>query len=149
MPTLAENRDARRRYHILETLEAGIALTGHEVKSARLGTVSLKGSFVVSHGKAPTLVNAHIGSFQPKNAPAGYDPRRSRTLLLTRAEIERLLGKRAGQGLTLVPLRMYTRYRRLKLEIGLARSKTKADQREAIKSREAEREIRRVLRAKQ
>lgn len=146
--TIAENRDARRRYQILETLEAGLALTGHEVKSARLGTVSLKGAFVVFRGERPTLVNAHIGSFQPKNAPKDYDPRRSRPLLLQRREIERLVGKRGGEALTLVPLRLYTRGRRVKVEIGLARSKTKADQREAIKSREATRDIRRALRGK-
>ena len=75
---LALNRDARRRYQILDTLEAGLVLTGHEVKSARLGTVSLKGSFVVFRGERPMLVNAHIGSFQPKNAPTSYDPRACR-----------------------------------------------------------------------
>lgn len=146
--TLAENRDAQRRYHILETFEAGIALTGHEVKSARLGTVSLKGAFVVFQGERPVLVNAHIGSFQPKNAPKAYDPRRSRALLLKRREIQRLLGKRAGEGLTLVPIRLYAQARRIKIEVGLARSKTKADQREVIKAREAQREIRCVLRGK-
>lgn len=148
MGTLAENRDARRRYHILEILEAGLALTGHETKSARSGNVSLKGSFVVFRETSPVLVNAHIGSFQPKNAPKGYDPLRTRPILLTKQEIQRLLGKRASEGLTLVPLRLYTKARRLKLEVGLARSKTKADQREAIKAREAERDIRRVLRGK-
>jgi SsrA-binding protein len=146
--TLAENREARRRYHILETIEAGLALTGHEAKSARRGAVSLKGSFVVLRGEQPVLINAHIGSFQPKNAPPGYDPRRARPLLLHTKEIERLLGKRAGEGLTLVPLRLYTHGVRIKVEVGLARSKTKADQRSAIKAREVEREIRRVLRAK-
>lgn len=145
---LAENRDAHHRYHILETFEAGLVLTGHEAKSARRGTVSLKGSFVVLRGEEPVLVNAHIGSFQPKNAPPSYDPRRTRQLLLQKAEIQRLLGKRAGQGLTLVPLRLYTRRGRLKMEVGLARSKTKKDQREVMKAREAEREIRRALRGK-
>lgn len=148
MSVIAENRDAHRRYAILEKFEAGIVLTGHEAKSARLGTVSLKGAFVVIHGEEPTLVNAHIGSFQPKNAPRAYDPSRARTLLLQRKEIIRLLGKRTGEGLTLVPLRLYTRRGRLKLEVGLARSKTKADQREAMKAREAERDIRRALRGK-
>lgn len=146
--SLAENRDARRRYHILETLEAGVVLSGHEVKSARLGNVSLKGAFVVFHDEAPTLVNTHIGSFQPKNAPSGYDPRRARKLLFKRKEIQRLFGKRSGEGLTLVPLRLYTRSRRVKLEVGLARSKTKADQRDTIKKREAEQEIRRAIRGK-
>lgn len=145
---LAENRDARRRYHILETLEAGISLTGHEAKSARRGTVSLRGSFVVLRGEQPVLINAHIGSFQPKNAPKGYDPTRARPLLLRKKEIQRLLGKRAGERLTAVPLRLYTRAGRIKVEIGLARSKSKADEREAIKSRETEREIRRAIRGK-
>lgn len=94
------------------------------------------------------LINAHIGSFQPKNAPKGYDPTRTRSLLFRKKEIRRLLGKRAAEGLTLIPLRFYTRAGRIKIEVGLARSKSKADEREAIKSREAEREIRRVMRAK-
>lgn len=148
MESIAVNKDARRRYHILDTLEAGIVLSGHEVKSARRGTVSLKGAFVVMKGSEPTLLNAHIGSFQPRNAPAGYDPVRPRKLLLHAAEIKRLLGKRAGEGLTLVPLRLYTSRARVKVQIGIARSKSKADQREAIKARQAQREIRRALRPK-
>lgn len=146
--TKAENRDARRRYQILETLEAGIVLSGHEAKSARLGTVSLKGAFVVFHDEEPTLVNAYIGSFQPKNTPKGYDPRRARRLLLRWNEVSRLIGRRSGEGLTLVPLRLYTRGSRIKIEVGVARSKTKADEREAIKKREAGRDIRRAMRRK-
>lgn len=149
MGVIAEHKDARRKYHILDSMEAGLALTGHEAKSARRGTVSLKGSFVVMKGEEPYLVNAHIGSFQPKNAPSGYEPTRSRKLLLHRQEIKRILGKRAGEGLTMVPLRLYTSRGRLKVEVGIARSKTKADQREAIKKREAQREIRRAMRAKE
>lgn len=148
MSVLAENRDARRRYHILETLEAGLVLTGHETKSARIGNVSLKGAFVVFRGGSPVLVNAHIGSFQPKNAPKEYDPLRTRPLLLQKQEIQRLLGKRAAEGLTLVPLRLYARRQKIKIEVALARSKTTADQRESLKAREAEREIRRAQRGK-
>lgn len=148
MSTLAENKDARRRYAILDTLEAGIALTGHETKSARKGAVSLKGAFVVMKGERPMLVNAHIGSFQPRNAPAGYDPTRPRPLLLQRQELKRILGKRAGEGLTFVPLRLYTSRARIKVEVGIARSKTQRDQRESIKKREAQRDIRRALRGK-
>lgn len=149
MPILAENKDARRRYAILDTIEAGIVLTGHETKSARKGTVSLKGSFVVMHNETPTLVNAHIGSFQTKNAPSGYDPTRPRTLLLQRQEIKRLLGKRAGEGLTFVPLQIYTDRRHIKVAIGIARSKSKRDERQALKTRAAQREIRRALRGKE
>lgn len=148
MPTIAENPAARRNYHILETIEAGVVLSGHEAKSARRGTVSLRGAFVVVKGTETYLVNAHIGSFQPKNAPAGYDPTRSRKLLLHGREVKRLLGKRAGEGLTLVPLSLYTSRGRLKVAVGIARSKSKADQREALKKREADREIRRAMRRK-
>jgi SsrA-binding protein len=148
MRSIAENRDAQRKYHILETLEAGIVLSGHEVKSARRGAVSLRGAFVVLKGDEPYLVNAHIGSFQPKNAPADYEPTQSRKLLLHAREIKRILGKRAGEGLTLVPLRLYTSRGKLKVAVGIARSKSKADQRETLKKKDAEREMRRALRGK-
>jgi len=149
MAILAENKDARRKYAVEETLEAGIALTGHEVKSAKKGNVSLKGSFVTMKGNEPYLVNTHIGSFQPGNAPQGYDPTRPRRLLLKKLEIKRILGKRAGQGLTMVPLKLYTTRSLLKVEVGIARSKSKKDEREDIKKREAKREIDRALRAKE
>lgn len=148
MPSIAINRDARRKYHVQETLEAGIALTGHEAKSARTGNVSLRGSFAVLRKEEPYLINAHIGSFQPQNAPKGYDPTRPRKLLLTKDEIRKIIGKRSGEGLTMIPLKLYTHRGRLKVEIGIARSKLKKDRREDIKRRDAEREIRRVLRGK-
>lgn len=94
------------------------------------------------------LTNAHIGSFQPKNAPRNYDARRARALLLKKEELKRLLGKRTGEGLTLVPLCLYSAHGRVKVEVGLARSKTKADQREVLKAREAEKDIRRAMRGK-
>lgn len=149
MAILAENKDARRRYAILDTIEAGIVLSGHETKSARKGTVSLKGSYVVMHGETPMLVNAHIGSFQPKNAPTAYDPTRPRTLLLQRQEIKRLLGKRAGEGLTFVPLQVYTSRALIKVSVGIARSKSKRDERQELKARAAQREIRRAMRGKE
>ncbi len=149
MSTITENKDARHKYLILETFEAGIVLTGHETKSARTGNVSFKGSFVVLKGEEPYLVNVHIGSFQPGNAPAGYDPTRSRKLLLHAAEVKKILGKNAAQGLTMVPLRLYTSRGKLKVEVGVARSKTKKDERETLKKREANREIERAMRGKE
>lgn len=149
MPALAENKDARHKYLILETFEAGIVLTGHEAKSARTGNVSFKGAFVTLKGEEPYLVNVHIGSFQPSNAPAGYDPTRSRKLLMHSTEIKKILGKNAAQGLTMIPLKLYTSRGRLKVEIGIARSKSKKDERETLKKREAKREINRAMRGKE
>lgn len=148
MSSLSENKDARHKYLILETIEAGLILTGHETKSARRGTVSLKGSYVVMKGEEPFLVNAHIGSFQPGNAPDGYDPLRSRKLLMQKKEINRLLGIKASEGVTLIPLKIYASRGKIKAEIGVARSKSKKDKREDLKKKDANREIARALRAK-
>ncbi len=149
MPHIADNKDAFHRYEILEKFEAGISLTGHETKSAKRGGVSLKGAFVTLNDEVPYLTNAHIGSFQPQNAPAGYDPLRPRRLLVHKAEARRILGKRASEGLTMVPLSMYTKKSIIKIEVGIARTKSKKDKRETMKKREADREIRRVLRGKE
>ena len=125
-----------------------MVLTGHEVKSAKKGNVSLKGSFVTLKGEEPYLTNVHIGSFQPGNAPKDYNPTRPRRILLKKTEIKKILGKRAGQGLTMVPLKLYTTRGLLKVEVGIARTKSKQDKREDIKKREAKREIDRALRGK-
>ena len=149
MPNITENKDAHHKYNIFETLEAGIVLTGHEAKSARRGTVSLKGSYVVLKGEEPYLVNAHIGSFQPSNAPEGYDPLRSRKILMHSEEIKKIIGKNKGQALTMVPLRLYSSRGVMKVEIGLARAKSNKDKRDTIKKREANREIARAMRSKE
>jgi len=148
MTTIAENKEAHHKYLIEETLEAGIVLTGHETKSARKGTVSLKGAYAILKGEEVYLVNAHIGSFQPGNAPDGYDPTRSRKLLLHSAEIKKIIGKNKAQGLTIVPLKFYASRGKIKVQIGIARTKSKKDKREDMKKREANREIARALRAK-
>jgi SsrA-binding protein len=145
MKILAENKRARFDYQILETFEAGIVLTGQEVKSIRGGKASLKGSFVVFKGNEPYLINANIPAYQPKNAPPDYDPERARKLLLKKREVSYLLGKSKQKGLTLIPLKLYTKAGKIKLELGVARGKKKIDKREEIKKREIEREIKREL----
>lgn len=136
MIDLATNRRARFDYDILETYEAGLALLGHEVKSARAGRVNLAGAFVIIRGGEAWLVNATIAPYQPANAPSGYDPARPRRLLLHRAELKSLTGSGAEKGLTFVPLRVYAKGPRIKLEFGRARRRKHYDKRERIRERE-------------
>ena len=145
MAVFAENRKAHFNYTIQETFQAGLVLQGQEVKSVRLGRISLAGSYVVVQGEELFLRGATISPYQPANASAGYNPERDRKLLLHKEEIRYLLGKSKEEGLTLVPLRVYTDKRTIKLEFGLARGKKKEDKREVLKKREAKREIERAL----
>ena len=146
MSELASNRKAGFDYEILETYEAGIQLAGHEVKSIRAGRVTIAGSFVIIRGEEAFLVGASISPYQVANTPSGYDPERTRKLLLHRKEIKELIGKTAQKGLTLVPLRIYTKNSRIKLAFALARRKKKYDKRETIRKREDERKINLALR---
>ncbi|MDO8516012.1 MAG: SsrA-binding protein SmpB [bacterium] len=139
---VAENRRARFDYEILETLEAGISLQGHEVKSVKGGRMNLSGSYGVIQEGELWLLNADVPAYQPKNAPEGYDPHRLRRLLIHRKEINALIGRLNEKGLTLVPLKAYLKKGLIKIELGLARSKKKGDKREGLKKRAAEREIR-------
>ncbi len=148
MPELAFNRKALFDYEILEKFEAGLVLTGHEVKSAKKGHLTLQGSYVVIRGEEAWLLNASIASFQPKNAPSDYEPLRTRKLLLHKHEIKSLIGQTKQKGLTLVSLRVYTKKAKVKLEFALARGKHKADKREKIIKRETKRDIDRALREK-
>ncbi len=141
MKVFSENKKATFNYQILEKFESGLILNGQEVKSIRLGRMSLDGSYVVLNGLEPNLIGSKVPAYQPKNAPAGYDPERSRKLLLKRAEIEYLIGKTHQKGLTLVPLRVYSNYAKIKLEFGLAKGKKKYDKREDLKKRETHREM--------
>lgn len=145
MNELAINRKARFDYDILETYEAGVELKGFEVKAVKTGHINLTGSFAVFKNNQIWLLNATIPPYQPKNTPADYEPNRTRRLLLKKSEIKELIGKTSQKGLTLVPLRMYNKYGRIKILLGLARHKKKADKRESIKKREAEREVKRTL----
>lgn len=145
MPHYAENRKARFNYEILEKYEAGIELLGAEVKSIRNGQMSLEGAFVIIRGGEAFLINANIPPYQPKNSPKGYDPLRNRKLLLTKKEIAELAGSEKNKSLTIVPISVYNKNRKIKVEIALVKGKKKFDKRETIKKRDTEREIRRTL----
>ena len=145
MKNIAVNKPAQRDYEVLETFEAGIALVGSEVKSAREGRVSLKESFAETRNGEIFLVKCHISPYEPANI-FNHDPLRDRRLLLHRREIKRLAGKTQERGLTLVPTRVYIGDKgRIKLELALARGKREHEKREAIKKRDTDREIRAAL----
>ena len=148
MKLLAENKKAYWNYEILEKFEAGISLLGQEVKSIKTGRINLAGSYVVLREKEVYLIGANIPPYQPKNAPADYVPERSRKLLLRKSEIKHLIGKTKEKGLTLIPLKVYTKRGKIKLEFGIAKGRRKIDKRNLIKKREAEREMRRALKDK-
>jgi SsrA-binding protein len=141
---VATNRQARFRYELLDTWEAGIALQGSEVKSVRDGKVTLKDSYALVKDGEVWLHNMHIAPYQPA-AREGHDPERPRKLLMHKREIERLIGKTHEKGLTLVPTRMYFSGPRAKIELALARGKEQRDKREAIRAREQRREMEREL----
>ena len=144
---VAVNRRARHDYFIEESVEAGVVLTGSEVKSLRAGKAQLKDSYGrITRGEV-FLFNAHISEYTPASR-FGHDPRRTRKLLLHRKEIERLIGKVKEKGLTLVPLRIYFRHGRAKVELGLGRGKKTYDKRESIKERETKREVERAIRGR-
>jgi SsrA-binding protein len=141
---IASNRQASYRYHLLERWEAGIALQGTEVKSLREGAVQLKDAYATLREGEVWLHNMHIAPYTPA-ARDNHDPERPRKLLLHRREIERLIGKTAEKGLTLVPTRLYFKGPNAKVEIALARGKELHDKRRDIKAREQRREIERAL----
>ena len=135
------NKKAYFDYEIIETCEAGLELLGFEVKAIRSGKISLAGSHVVIRGGEAYLLNADIPPYQPGNTPTEYDSKRTRKLLLKKSEIAELLGKTEKTGLTLVPLKLYNKHNRLKLEIGLVRHKKKHDKRASLKKKDIEREV--------
>ena len=136
------NRRARHDYQILETFEAGIILTGPEVKSVRAGQASLAEAHCIVRGHKVLLVGCHIHPYKPAAMNNPADPRRTRELLLHKAEIRRLIGKLHEKGLTLVPLKLYFNERGLaKLQLALARGKKLHDKRQAIKERDIKRHL--------
>lgn len=141
MKILSENKKAYFNYQILEKYEAGLVLQGQEVKSIKGGKINLLGSYVAFRQGAPCLVGAKIPAYQPKNAPEDYNPERARKLLLNKSEINYLLGKSRERGISLVPLKVYEKGGRVKLEFGLAKGKKKFDKREKIKKKDIEKEI--------
>lgn len=145
LKVICSNRKARFLYEILETVEAGVALLGPEVKSLREGRASLGEAYGRIRGREIFLVGLHISPYEQAGR-ANPDPLRERKLLLHRSEIARLAGKVRERGFTLVPLRMYFRDGRAKVELALARGKRAYDKRETIRRREEDRSVRRVLR---
>src|SRR3989344_6850963 len=137
------NKRAYFDHEILETYEAGIELFGFEVKAIRKGSISLRASFVTIRNGQLWLTNTVISPYQPQNTPAGYDSTRTRRLLLHKKEIAHLIGKLKEKKLTIVPLRVYNKHRKIKVEIGVARGKKQHDKREVIKKRDVEREMQR------
>ena len=138
------NRRARRNYTIVDTYEAGLALLGSEVKSLRAGRMELKDSYALIEDGEAFLVGAHISPYDFAR-DGGHDPERKRKLLLHKNEINRLAGTLAEKGLTLVPLQVYFKDGKAKVELGLAKGKTTYDKRETIRRRDMEREIERDL----
>ncbi len=142
--SLATNKQALFDYEILEKLRAGLVLTGQEVKSIRGGHVSLKGAYVTFHGKNAFLTNAHVSAFKQAGPLPTYDPTHSRQLLLKRKEISYLKSKAAEQGLTIVPLSVYTERHLIKVEIAVARGRHQHDKRSLLKERDVKKEIERA-----
>jgi len=143
--TLATNRRARHEYEILETFEAGIALRGTEVKSLRESQLTFKDAYATIRNDEAWLVGCHISPYS-HGTDANHDPDRDRKLLLHRSELKRLTGKVAERGLTLIPLRLYLKRGRVKLEVGLARGRKLHDKRSALREREVRREMDRAAR---
>jgi len=142
---LIKNKKVSFNYEITEKFEAGIQLAGFEVKSLKAGQGSLEGAYVIIRGGEAFLTGANIPAFQPANAPKDYDPTHPRKLLLNKKELVRLADAEGQKGLTVVPISVYNKSNKVKLEIGIARGKKKFDKRETIKKRDTERDVRRTL----
>src|SRR5258706_6173080 len=146
--TVADNRKARHDYFIEEPYEAGLALTGSEIKSVRGGRLNLRGGYARIVGGEAWLHDVHISPYEQSGTYFNHEPTRPRKLLLHRREINRIAGQVERQGFTLVPLRVYFKGRRAKIELGLARGKKLYDKREDIARREANRDIERAIKAR-
>jgi SsrA-binding protein len=144
---LAENRKAFHDYHLLETFEAGMVLLGTEVKSIREGRINLRDSYARVEDGEVFVYNVHISPYSHRGY-AEHEPLRRRKLLLHQSEIRKLVGKTVERGMTLVPVRMYFKNRRVKMAIALAKGKKEYDKRETIKRREADRETRAAIKAR-
>jgi len=145
MTVLIKNKKARFNYEVTETFEAGMELFGFEVKSLRGGQGSLEGAHVIVRGGEAFLVGVTIPPYQPANTPKDYDPERNRRLLLSKKEIARLSLFEKQKGLTIVPVSVYSKRAKIKVEIGVAKGKKKYDKRETIKKKDTERDLKRSL----
>ena len=144
MDQLAENRRARFDYEVSETIEAGIELLGHEVKSVRAGQMNIAGSHALLRGNEAWLLNATIPPYQPLNTPSDYDSKRTRRLLLKKDEIKSLIGK-VKEKYSLIPLSVYSKNNRIKIALGVGKPRKKHDKRELLKKRAIEGEMRRDM----
>ena len=145
MSVIASNDRSKFDYEILDTYEAGLVLTGQEVKSAKTGHMKLRGAHVTFHNSEAFLLNAHIAKY-PKAGPLpGYDPEQSRKLLLRKPELAKLRGKLEEKGFTIIPLRAYMKNGRIKVEIGIGRGRKEYEKREVIKKRDTDRQIRAAM----
>lgn len=142
---VTDNRKARFLYEILETYEAGIQLTGTEVKSIREGKVNVQDGYALIRNGEAWLINVHISPYTTSSQYFNHDPRRTRKLLLHRQEIRKLIGKVEQQGLTLVPLKLYLKRGLVKVSLGLAKGKKLHDKREDLKRRQDQRDIQRAM----
>ncbi len=145
MPTLVDYRKAHFNYEILEKFEAGIELSGFEVKSLKKGQGSLDGAYVIVRGGEAYVMNMFVPPYQENNTPKDYEARRNRRLLLNRKEIAHLASVEEGKGLTIVPISVYNKGPLVKISVAVVRGKKKFDKRESIKKRESNREISRAL----
>ena len=143
--SLLQNKKVSFDYEILEKIEAGIELLGMEVKSVRAGRGSLLGSRVIVRGEEAYVVGFSIPPYQANNTPKDYDSERNKKILLTKKEILRLAGVEKEKGLTIVPLSVYNKGRKLKMEIAIVRGKKKFDKRETLKKKDSERDVARTL----
>jgi len=149
MTQFAYNKKAKFDYETLDTFEAGLVLSGQEVKAIRAGQASLNGAYVtISRDGQLYLLNASIAPYKMAGPLPDYDPNRSRKVLLHKKEINFLRGKLEQSGLTLVPISLYNKHNKIKLEITLAKGKKKVDKRRTIKERDEKRQINRILRQK-
>lgn len=148
VPTYINNSKAHFNYEILDTYEAGIELLGSEVKSIRQKHGRIEGAHVLVRGGEVFLINMDLPPYQMNNTGPEYSPTRTRKLLLTKKEIEALTDTANTKGLTLVPLSLYTKGRKIKVKFAVARGKKKFDKRETIKKRDTDREIRRELKVR-
>lgn len=144
MKVFSVNKRAEFDYEILETIEAGIVLSGHEAKSIKSGRVNLSGTHAIIRNGVAELIGMSVPSFQPTNAPESHDSERTRSLLLKKKEILEL-GNKLKSGLTLIPIKLYNKNGFLKISLGLGKGRKKHDKREVIKKRESDREIRKFI----
>jgi SsrA-binding protein len=148
MADLISHKKARLEYEILEEFEAGLELLGFEVKALRKGQGKLEGAHIIIRGGEAFVVGMSIPPYQMKNTPDTYDPERTRKLLLTKKEIGGLAGSERQKGLTIVPLSVYNKNRKLKVRVALARGKKQRDKREDLKKKDTKRDIERLMKGR-